>query len=152
MNARKAASSSTASASHGVPITRLLRDGMRFDNYVVATSCRSCIDAHCMVGCPVDAIHRGSICKSSSRTTASAVGCARRNCPYGSIFMMPNVSAAKHIAHAHPKAAACDLCDAEGTRESPQPRCVSSCPHEAAERMTGDQLLQRVAAKFAEKI
>ena len=141
-------------ASHGVPITRLLRDGMRFDNYVVATSCRSCIDAHCMVGCPVDAIHRGKHLQIVIEDHCIGCGLCASNCPYGSIFMMPNQAgaAAQHLAIAHPKAATCDLCDAEGTRERPQPRCVASCPHEAAERMTGDQLLQRVAAKFAEKI
>jgi Fe-S-cluster-containing hydrogenase component 2 len=45
------------------------------------------------------------------------------------------------------KAATCDLCDAEGKRDSPLPRCVTSCPHEAAGRYTGDQLLQAVLKK-----
>jgi len=45
--------------SHGVPITRLLRDGRHFGDYLVAVSCRSCTDPHCMSGCPVDSLHRG---------------------------------------------------------------------------------------------
>ncbi len=141
-------------ASHGAPITRLLRDGMRFDNYVVATSCRSCVNAHCMVGCPVDAIHRGKHLQIVIEDHCIGCGLCAENCPYGSIFMMPNVAgrATQHLAVAHPKAATCDLCDAEGTRESPYPRCVAACPHEAAERMTGDQLLQRVSAKFADRL
>ena len=33
-------------------VTRLLRDGLRFDHFLVATSCRQCKDPLCMVGCP----------------------------------------------------------------------------------------------------
>jgi Fe-S-cluster-containing hydrogenase component 2 len=42
------------------------------------------------------------------------------------------------------KAAACDLCDSHGDDDSPDPQCVASCPHDAAFRMTGPELLQRV--------
>ena len=42
------------------------------------------------------------------------------------------------------KAATCDLCDANGNRSSPKPMCVASCPHEAASRMTGPELLAAV--------
>lgn len=45
------------------------------------------------------------------------------------------------------KAATCDLCDAEGNRSSPKPQCVASCPHEAASRVTGPQLLENVARR-----
>ena len=43
--------------SHGGE-TRLVREGMRFENFLVATSCRSCTDPYCLVGCPVNAIFR----------------------------------------------------------------------------------------------
>jgi ferredoxin len=33
-------------------VTRLVREGLRFDHYLVATSCRQCLDPLCMVGCP----------------------------------------------------------------------------------------------------
>jgi len=39
-------------------VTRLVREGLRFDKYLVATSCRSCRDPLCMVGCPVGSIRR----------------------------------------------------------------------------------------------
>src|SRR5439155_18980513 len=39
-------------------VTRLIREGLRFGKWLVASSCRSCMDPYCMVGCPVDAIHR----------------------------------------------------------------------------------------------
>src|ERR1700720_1290622 len=39
-------------------VTRLIREGLRFDKYLVATSCRQCRDPLCMVGCPVGSIRR----------------------------------------------------------------------------------------------
>jgi Fe-S-cluster-containing hydrogenase component 2 len=126
---------------------------MRFDNYVVATSCRSCVDPHCMVGCPVDAIHRGKHLQIVIEDHCIGCGLCASNCPYGSIFMMPNElrDSGRHNVVAHPKAATCDLCDAEGKLSSPYPRCVAVCPHEAAQRITGEELLRQVSAKFAKK-
>ena len=43
------------------------------------------------------------------------------------------------------KAAACDLCDSHGDLSSPDPQCVASCPHDAAFRMTGPELLERIS-------
>ena len=140
--------------SHGLPITRLLRDGRRFGDYLIATSCRSCADPHCMSGCPVDSIHRGKHLQIVIEDHCIGCGLCASNCPYGNIFMVPNrrrsieVSDAERPGHtrrvAQLKAATCDLCDAEGERSSPKPQCVASCPHEAASRMTGPQLLKRV--------
>src|SRR5258708_3208913 len=39
-------------------VTRLIRDGLRFDHYLGAPSCRQCRDPLCMVGCPVGSIRR----------------------------------------------------------------------------------------------
>src|SRR6185295_953540 len=39
-------------------VTRLIREGLRFDKFLVATSCRQCRDPLCMVGCPVGSIRR----------------------------------------------------------------------------------------------
>ena len=140
--------------SHGVPITRLLRDGRRFGDYLVAVSCRSCTDPHCMSGCPVDSIHRGKHLQIVIEDHCIGCGLCASNCPYGNIFMVPNQRhivevvdptrprATKRIAQL--KAATCDLCDAEGNRSSPKPMCVASCPHQAASRMTGPELLQAV--------
>jgi Fe-S-cluster-containing hydrogenase component 2 len=137
-------------ASHGVPITRLLRDGMRFDKYLIATSCRSCAVPHCLAGCPVDAIHRGKHMQIIIEDHCIGCGLCASNCPYGSIFMVPN-ERGDAIARGHNKAAACDLCDAEGTRDSPDPKCVAACPHDAAFRLTGEELFQRVVRKSGKK-
>jgi CRP-like cAMP-binding protein/Fe-S-cluster-containing hydrogenase component 2 len=141
--------------SHGLPITRLLRDGLRFDDYLVATSCRSCEDAYCMIGCPVDSIHRGRHKQIVIEDHCIGCGLCATNCPYGNIWMVPNehrrieVDDRQHAGQkrlvAQPKAATCDLCDAEGQMAEPKPRCVHACPHDAAHRMTGADLLASIA-------
>jgi hypothetical protein len=47
------------------------------------------------------------------------------------------------------KAANCDLCDAMGELSAPRPACVAACPHDAAFRMTGPELLERVMGAHA---
>jgi Fe-S-cluster-containing hydrogenase component 2 len=147
--------------SHGLHIPRLLRDGLRFENYLIATSCRSCLDPHCMFGCPVDSIHRGRHLQIVIEDHCIGCGLCAENCPYGNINMVPNQhrrievfdpeNPGRKLSVAQPKASTCDLCDAEGTKSKPEPRCVSSCPHEAAERMTGDALLQKVLSRPAKR-
>lgn len=143
--------------SHGVPLTRVIRDGLHFDKYLIATSCRSCTNAHCMVGCPVDAIHRGKHLQIVIEDHCIGCGLCASNCPYGSIFLMPNhrrmievpdrVHPGDVFTVGQPKAVNCDLCDAEGVRDTPEPSCVASCPHDAAFRMTGEELLKRVMTR-----
>jgi CRP-like cAMP-binding protein/Fe-S-cluster-containing dehydrogenase component len=126
-------------------VTRLIREGLRFDKFLVASSCRSCLDPYCMVGCPV-----GSIRRRSSREILIedwCIGCGKcaENCPYGNINMHPfptgekvadPENASRKIAVVQQKATVCDLCiDAGG-----EPSCVYACPHDAAHRMTGFQL------------
>jgi len=145
--------------THGIPIPRLLRAGRRLDQFMVATSCRSCTDPHCMVGCPVDSIHRGKHLQIVIEDHCIGCGLCAQNCPYGSIFMIPNernpiaMSDPEHAGRTHVvgqlKAANCDLCDADGDLSSPRPACVAACPHDAAFRMTGPQLLERVMGKHA---
>ena len=147
--------------SHGLPITRLLRDGLRFGDYLVATSCRSCTDPHCMSGCPVDSIHRGKHLQIVIEDHCIGCGLCASNCPYGNIFMVPNQRRIVEVPDptrlrgtrkiAQLKAATCDLCDAEGNRSSPKPMCVASCPHEAASRMTGPELLRHVIQRREER-
>src|SRR5207302_3924667 len=143
--------------SHGVPVTRMLRDGLRFDRFLIGIACRSCTDPHCMVGCPVDSIHRGKHLQIVIEDHCIGCGLCASNCPYGNIFMVPNEQRRikapdpEHPGHtrkvAQLKAATCDLCDAEGKRSTPLPRCVSACPHEAAFRMSGTELFRRVTEK-----
>jgi Fe-S-cluster-containing hydrogenase component 2 len=130
---------------------------MRFENYLVATSCRSCTDAHCMVGCPVDSIHRGKHLQIVIEDHCIGCGLCASNCPYGSIFMVPNqrkiieAPDPENLEHTirigQPKAATCDLCDVEGKNDKPQPQCVASCPHDAAFRMSGEELMHKLTGE-----
>ncbi|MBY0524355.1 MAG: cyclic nucleotide-binding domain-containing protein [Gemmataceae bacterium] len=129
-------------------VTRLIREGLRFDKYLVASSCRSCLDPYCMVGCPV-----GSIRRRDSREIIIedwCIGCGKcaENCPYGNINMhpfptgetAPDARTGRQMPVVQQKATLCDLC----TGLDGQPSCVYACPHDAAHRMTGQQLLQLV--------
>jgi CRP-like cAMP-binding protein len=52
-------------------VTRLIREGLRFDKYLVASSCRSCLDPYCMVGCPVGSIRRRNSTCTRSMSSAT---------------------------------------------------------------------------------
>lgn len=138
--------------SHADGNARLLREGLRFGDFLVATSCRSCHKPYCMDGCPVDAIHRhGNHLEVVIENHCIGCGLCERNCPYGSIHMVqrdkPNPDAEKVTGGnanltAARKAVNCDLCGGE------EPFCVQACPHEAAHRLTGPDLMDRVLARL----
>jgi len=115
-------------------VTRLIRDGLRYDKYLVTTSCRSCRDPLCMIGCPVGSIRR----KNSLEVIIEdwCIGCGRcaEQCPYGNINMHPFKLAANGQAGKKAvvrlKATGCDLCT-----ELKEPSCVYACPHGAAMRV-----------------
>jgi Fe-S-cluster-containing hydrogenase component 2 len=67
--------------------SRLFLDGSRFGKYLVPTSCRSCLDPVCMIGCPVGSIHRGNNKQMIIRDWCIGCGLCAENCPYGSIQM-----------------------------------------------------------------
>ena len=101
---------------------------------------------HCMAGCPVDSIHRGKHLQIVIEDHCIGCGLCASNCPYGSIFIIPNESGARQITSPN-KAANCDLCDSKGVLDSPDPSCVRACPHDAAHRMTGEELFAKVLQK-----
>ena len=81
-------------------ITRLIRDGLRIDKWLVASSCRSCSDPYCLVGCPVDAIHRDGQGKQI-QIESHCIGCGicANNCPYGNINMHPRLQRGRTAIH-----------------------------------------------------
>lgn len=118
-------------------VTRLIRDGLRYEDYLVATSCRQCMDPLCMIGCPVGSIRR----KDSLEIVIEdwCIGCSlcAKNCPYGNINMHPfDVMEEDHKepgtlkAVTKKKATTCDLCT-----DLEEPSCVYACPHDAAHRI-----------------
>jgi CRP-like cAMP-binding protein/Fe-S-cluster-containing hydrogenase component 2 len=128
-------------------VTRLLRDGLRYDKYLVATTCRTCRDPLCMTQCPVGSIRR----KDSLEIIIEdwCIGCSKcaELCPFGNINMHPvelmeelKTAQVAPVAGATPKtpaapkksfkAATCDLCT-----DLSMPSCVYACPHDAARRV-----------------
>jgi CRP-like cAMP-binding protein/formate hydrogenlyase subunit 6/NADH:ubiquinone oxidoreductase subunit I len=118
-------------------VTRLIREGIRFDKYLVATSCRQCRDPLCMVGCPVGSIRRRNSLEVIIEDWCIGCGLCAKNCPYGNINMHPftvmeqNPDApGRQVAVVKQKATSCDLCT-----EHAEPSCVYACPHDAAHRV-----------------
>jgi CRP-like cAMP-binding protein/Fe-S-cluster-containing dehydrogenase component len=118
-------------------VSRLIRDGLRLDHYLVATSCRQCKDPLCMVGCPVGAIRRRNSLEITIEDWCIGCGLCANNCPYGNINMHPfqvqtpdPTNPARKIAEVKTKATACNLCP-----DHDEPNCVYACPHDAAHRV-----------------
>jgi Fe-S-cluster-containing hydrogenase component 2 len=127
-----------ADAHQGV--TRLIREGLRFDKFLVASSCRSCLDPYCMVGCPVGSIRRRQSLEIIIEDWCIGCGLCSENCPYGNINMVEQHDNAKKADVR--KATTCDLCSNLGP--GTEPSCVYACPHDAAHRMKGPDLLALV--------
>ena len=70
-------------------VTRLVREGLRFDKYLMATSCRQCRDPLCMVGCPVGSIRRRNSLEVIIEDWCIGCGLCANNCPYGNINLHP---------------------------------------------------------------
>src|ERR1700730_2546097 len=118
-------------------ITRLVREGLRFEQYLVATSCRQCRDPLCMVGCPVGSIRRRNSLEVIIEDWCIGCGLCARNCPYGNINLHPFGGMAddpdrpgRKKAAVQQKATSCDLCT-----NLKEPSCVYACPHDAAHRV-----------------
>ncbi len=73
--------------THDDGYSRLFLDGPRFGKYLVPTSCRSCLDPVCMIGCPVGSIHRGDNGQIVIEDWCIGCGLCDNQCPYGSIQM-----------------------------------------------------------------
>ena len=118
-------------------VSRLIREGLRFDKYLVATSCRQCRDPLCMVGCPVGSIRRRNSLEVIIEDWCIGCGQCANNCPYGNINMHPfavqtddPTHPGRMIASTKVKATSCDLCT-----DHAEPSCVYACPHDAAHRV-----------------
>jgi CRP-like cAMP-binding protein/Fe-S-cluster-containing dehydrogenase component len=128
-------------------VTRLIREGLRYDRFLVASSCRSCLDPYCMVGCPVGSIRRHQSSEIHIENWCIGCGLCADNCPYGNINMVQEYDQVKK-AHVR-KATTCDLCTNLGPNS--QPSCVYACPHDAAHRMSGTELLDLVREKDSKR-
>lgn len=116
-------------------VTRLIREGLRYENFLVATSCRQCMDPLCMVGCPVGSIRRKDSLEIIIEDWCIGCGLCAKNCPYGNINMHSIEATNGESRHGgkavlKKKAVTCDLCT-----EEKEPACVYACPHDAAHRI-----------------
>jgi CRP-like cAMP-binding protein/Fe-S-cluster-containing hydrogenase component 2 len=127
-------------------VTRLIREGLRFDKFLVASSCRSCLDPYCMVGCPVGSIRRRQSLEIIIEDWCIGCGLCAENCPYGNINMVEQYDRARKAEVR--KATTCDLCTSLGPNH--EPSCVYACPHDAAHRMSGKELLELVRGNCLE--
>ncbi len=110
----------TACADSHDGVTRLVREGLRFENFLVATSCRQCRDPLCMVGCPVGAIRRRNSLEVIIEDWCIGCGLCAKNCPYGNINMH-SFAAQAAAQEGQPK-----LTTSMGTKES---RCAEKGHH-----------------------
>ena len=138
----------TACADAHDGVTRLVRDGLRFDHYLVATSCRQCRDPLCMVGCPVGSIRRRNSLEVIIEDWCIGCGLCARNCPYGNINLHPfkvmaedPERAGRQKAAIKQKATSCDLCT-----HLKEPSCVYACPHDAAHRVDPRRFFAEIIA------
>lgn len=117
---------------------RFLRDGKRFENFMVAHACMHCTDPVCMVGCPTGAIHRTSTAGAVVINEETCIGCGAcaENCPYGNIRMqMIHDHQGRRIISPDTdspclQATKCDLCVDQRTG----PACAYACPRDALQR------------------
>jgi len=130
-------------------VTRLVRDGLRFDHYLVATSCRQCRDPLCMVGCPVGSIRRRNSLEVIIEDWCIGCGLCARNCPYGNINLHPFEVMSDDPEHTgrqkatiKQKATSCDLCT-----HLKGPSCVYACPHDAAHRVDPRKFFAEILAQ-----
>jgi Fe-S-cluster-containing hydrogenase component 2 len=118
-------------ATHDDGVTRLVRDGLRFENFLVATSCRACMDPLCMTRCPVGSIRRKDTLDIVIEDWCIGCGNCATDCPYGNINVVQVAdSHRRQKAEPRPKAVVCDLC-----AEFAEPNSVRACPHDAAIRV-----------------
>ena len=108
-------------------VSRLIRDGLRYDHYLVATACRSCRDPLCMTQCPVGSIRR----KSSLEIIIEdwCIGCSKcaELCPYGNINMH-SFEVKKEVPATDPKAAAKPAAGAAAAKPASAPAAKAPAP------------------------
>jgi Fe-S-cluster-containing hydrogenase component 2/CRP-like cAMP-binding protein len=120
--------------------SRLFLVGPRFGKYLVPTTCRSCLDPVCMIGCPVRSIQRGDNREILIKDWCIGCNLCAKQCPYESIQMHPlapgesppEAPEGAVVKTVTERAVVCDLCS---SLPSQDPACVYACPHEAAIRI-----------------
>ncbi len=138
-------------SAHDDGVTRLIREGPRYDKYLVPSSCRMCRDPVCMIGCPVGSIRRAEDLHIMIEDWCIGCEVCAKQCPYDSIQMhaldelgtdlgqeYEQLAEAGEVRQVTQQAAVCDQCADLPTG----PACVYSCPHDAALRVNSVDFLE----------
>lgn len=157
-----------ACAETHVGVSRLDREaGPTFASIHVPTSCRHCVQPHCMKDCPPNALHRAANGEIAIADTCIGCGNCVENCPFGVIQLAssapvekPNFLAwllfgkgrdpgaeASCTGKGDKKAVKCDMC--KGLDGGPA--CVSACPTGAALRFSPESLFDKVHRRAMER-
>lgn len=127
-----------ADTHRGLP--RFVREGSRYENFLVTRACYQCSDPMCLVGCPTGAIRRAGMGKVVEINDNLCIGCkvCAVNCPYDAIVMHDtgefwgqDALPAGLRGKERLLASKCDLC--AGLDHGPA--CVESCPIGCAVRV-----------------
>ncbi len=127
-----------ASTHGGRP--RFVREGEKYDNFLITRSCYHCEDPVCLIGCPTGAIARTNVGEVVAIDDALCIGCSNcaNKCPYDAIVMhetgnqWPDTATPAWLRGREQKVASkCDLCYTSDAG----PACVNSCPHSCAFRI-----------------
>jgi len=135
---------------------RFVREGEKFDNFLVARSCYHCEDPVCLIGCPTGAIRRANVGDVVEIDDNLCIGCGNcaQKCPYDAIIMhetgtsWPDDALPEYLSGRDRKVASkCDLCHTS----SAGPACVNNCPHGCVFRVAGlDEFQELLASRQGE--
>lgn len=127
-----------ASTHGGTP--RFVREGEKYNNFLIARACYHCEDPVCLIGCPTGAIRRAAVGDVVEIVDQVCIGCGScaRQCPYDAIAVVetggqwPNDMIPEGLRGK--ERTLCSKCDLCYTSEE-GPACVNSCPHGCAMRI-----------------
>lgn len=135
---------------------RFVREGEKYENFLITRACIHCEDPVCLVGCPTGAIHRTNVAEVVDIDDDLCIGCGNcaNKCPYDAITMhdmgetWPEDALPSYLQGRDRQVASkCDLC----YESEAGPACVNNCPHSCAFRVGSmDEFQELLEAEQAE--
>lgn len=131
---------------------RFVREGDKYDNFLITKACYHCLDPVCLVGCPTGAIRRARAGEVVEIVDNLCIGCqaCAKNCPYDAIVMHDTGEVWANDAipafnRGKPQllASKCDLC----YKTNHGPACVNNCPQGCAYRVESLAEFQHLLSK-----
>jgi Fe-S-cluster-containing dehydrogenase component/CRP-like cAMP-binding protein len=112
-----------------------------YQNILLPSSCRHCVNPECMIGCPTGAIHR--MASGEVDIHSFCIGCSScaNRCPWDNITMVPTPGRLVNGEEMKQLATKCNLC--AGYEDS---NCVVNCPTGAILRIEPTTYFKEVGA------